>query len=517
MQTRRLPVDLAIHRTSDARHRLPRLFGTGQLVVLGLGVMIGAGIFSLSGQQAAKNAGPAVILSFVIAAVVCFVAALCYAELSSTIPVAGSVYTFSYVAFGEFWAWLVGWALILELVVAAALVSRAWSAYFLTTIDGFGIGVPSGVARFGAFDAEVNLIAPVVLLLLTALVVTGTKLSARVLTVAVIGKVAVILLVIVVGAGHVQADNYKPFVPSLRAVPDGEGTGSLLQAIIGDTTTSFGPFGVFAAASVITFAYIGFDLIATAAEDTKDPRHSIPRAMLISLGLVTLLYVAMATVLVGLRPFSELGTDAPVPDALEAVGVSWAALVVNLGGLLAFTTVIMVVLIAQSRVLFAMGRDGLLPQGLGRVSSVFSAPSRAAAIAGIAATLLALYPRIGSLEELLVIGTLAAFFSCAVGVVRLRRAQPDLERGFRVPASPLLPLLSALATTWLALNLSVHTWRNFAVWTAIGIAIYFAYGRSRSVLAELEGSTAPGRDQPLQDAAPAWSDPVPRSRGKHAR
>ena len=467
-------------------------------MILGLGVMIGAGIFSLSGQQAATNAGPAVILSFIIAAFVCFVAALCYAELSSTIPVAGSVYTFSYVAFGEIWAWLVGWALILELVVAAALVSRAWSAYSLATVDGLGIDVPARVMKYGAFDAEVNLIAPVVLLLLTALVVTGTKLSARVLTAAVIGKVAVIVLVILVGARYVKSDNYTPFIPKSREAAEGAGGGTVLQAIFGDSA-SFGIFGVFAAASVITFAYIGFDLIATAAEDTKDPRHSVPRAMLISLGIVTILYVAMAAVLVGLRPYSELGSAAPVPDALNAAGVSWAAVVVNFGGLLAFTTVIMVVLIAQSRVLFAMGRDGLLPGVLGRVSQIFSAPSAAAATAGIAATLLALYPSIGSLEELLVIGTMAAFFSCAVGVVLLRRSQPDLERGFRVPVSPVLPLLSALATTWLALNLSVATWRNFAIWTVIGLVIYFAYGRSHSALA---GHVA---------------EPTPSRRGKHAR
>ena len=234
---------------------------------------------------------------------------------------------------------------------------------------------------------------------------------------------------------------------------------------------------------MITFAYIGFDLIATAAEDTKDPRHSVPRAMLISLGLVTLLYVAMAAVLVGLRPYPELGSDAPVSDALEAAGVPWAAVVVNFGGLLAFTTVIMVVLIAQSRVLFAMGRDGLLPRSLGRVSRGFNAPSRAAATAGIGATVLALYPGIGSLEELLVIGTMAAFFSCAVGVLVLRRTQPDLERGFRVPLSPLVPILSAVATTWLAVNLSVDTWRNFAVWIGFGVLFYYSYGRWNSVLA----------------------------------
>jgi len=503
-----------MYRMSDARHRLPRVFGTGQLVILGLGVMIGAGIFSLSGRQAAVNAGPAVIASFVLAALVCFVAALSYAELSSTIPVAGSVYTFSYVAFGELWAWLVGWALILELLVAAALVSRAWSAYSLATLDGLGVELPATAIKYGAFDADVNLIAPGVLIVLTLLVVTGTKLSARVLTVAVLGKVAVIALVIVVGARYVDKANYAPFVPREQAADAATGGGTLLQAMIGSPDSTYGIFGVFAAASVITFAYIGFDLIATAAEDTKDPRHSVPRAMLISLALVTLLYVAMATVLVGLRPYPELGTDAPVSDALEAAGISWAAVVVNFGGLLAFTTVIMVVLIAQSRVLFAMGRDGLLPKSLGRVSRGFAAPSAAAAVAGIGATLLALYPGIGSLEELLVIGTMAAFFSCAIGVLVLRRTQPDLERGFRVPAAPLLPLLSAAATTWLAVNLSVDTWRNFAIWTAIGLLFYFSYGhwQSRMARAEFEGGGMP-------DGVPGHVPeprPEPTRPGKHA-
>jgi basic amino acid/polyamine antiporter, APA family len=471
------------------------------LVILGLGVMIGAGIFSLSGTQAASNAGPAVVVSFVIAALVCFVAALPYAELSSTIPAAGSVYTFSYVAFGELWAWLVGWALVLELLVAAAIVSRAWSAYSLATLEGLGIDLPEAAFTYGAFDARMNLIAPAVLLLLTLLVVTGTKLSAKVLAVAVAGKVAVILLVIVVGSRYVDTDNYTPLVPSSQpAGGDAEGA-TVLQSLLGDAGTVYGLYGVFAAASVITFAYIGFDLIATAAEDARDPRHSIPRAMLTSLGIVTLLYVAMAVVLVGLRPYSELGSEAPVSDALAAAGVDWAADVVNLGGLLAFTTVIMVVLIAQSRVLFAMGRDGLLPSRLGRVSRTFSAPSRAAATAGIAATALAFYPGVGSLEQLLVIGALAAFLACAVGVLVLRRSQPDLERGFHTPLSPLVPILAALSSIWLSLNLTAETWRNFAVWSVIGLLLYLGYGRRHSVLAR----------------HPDGSEPEPVHGGRHAR
>jgi len=479
---RKLPVESAFTRVEDARHRLPRLFGRRDMVVLGLGVMIGSGIFSLSGRQAAGAAGPAVIISFVIAAVVCLLAALCYAELSSTIPVSGSAYTFSYVTFGETWAWLVGWALVLELVTAAAIVARVWSAYLMATLEGFGLHLPANIAQFASPGARLNLVAPALLLILTFLVVTGTKLSARVLTIVVAAKVAVILLVVVVGATHVKAENYRPFVPESKAAP-AEASPTLLGWILDLSFGPFGTMGIFTAASAIVFAFIGFDLIATASEDARNPRKTVPQGMLLGLGAVTVLYLAMAIVLVGLRPYSQLGGDAPVSEALAAVGVDWAAKVVNLGALLALMTVIMVVLIAQSRVLFNMGRDGLLPKGLGRVSRVYSSPARAAAVAGAAAIALTLYPKILELEELLVIGSLFCFAFCAVGVLALRRSEPNLERGFRVPLVPLIPLLSLAATIWLMLNLGTGTWTMFGVWMALGLAIYGLYGRWHSRLA----------------------------------
>ncbi|MGW6277494.1 APC family permease [Kribbella sp. NPDC055071] len=494
---RRLPVESAFTRVEDARHRLPRLFNRRDLVVLGLGVMIGSGIFSISGNQAAKVAGPAVILSFVIAAIVCVLAAACYAELSSTIPVSGSAYTFSYVTFGEMWAWLVGWALVLELVTAAAIVARVWSAYFLATLDGFGVTLPTGVAKYFGPDASINLAAPVLLLILTAMIVTGTKLSARVLTIVVIAKVAVILLVVVVGATHINMDNYHPFVPMARAAP-ATASPTLLGWILDSSFGSFGMMGIFTAASSIVFAYIGFDLIATASEDARNPRKTVPQGMLLGVGAVTILYIAMAVVLVGMRPYGQLGGSAPVSEALSSVGVGWAANVVNLGALLALMTVVMVVLIAQSRVLFNMGRDGLLPKSLGRVSRVYSSPARAAAVAGAAALLLTLYPKVLELEELLVIGALFCFAFCAVGVLTLRRSEPNLERGFRVPMVPLVPLLSLGATLWLMLNLKTSTWTKFGVWMVIGIAIYGLYGRWHSRLANEDswdfdiGDTDPG-------------------------
>jgi APA family basic amino acid/polyamine antiporter len=433
-------------------------------------------------------AGPAVIASFGIAALVCLLAALSYAELSSTIPAAGSAYTFTYVAFGEIWAWVVGWALVLELVVAAALVSRVWAAYLVATLDGFDIAVPSAFAEHAQVDAGIGWVAAGLVVVLMLLVMFGTKLSGRVLATIVSVKLVAVIAVIGVGAQHIDRDNYTPFVPEV--VEDAGARGSVLQSLLGGSGDAFGTLGIFTAAGVIVFAFIGFDLIATVAEDAHEPRRSIPRAMLAAIGIVTALYVAMAAVLVGIRPYKELGTDAPVSDALQAVGTGWAADVINIGALLALTTVVLVVLIAQSRVLFAMGRDGLLPPILSRVGAE-STPTAAAGVAGTAAALLALDPGTALREQLLVLGTLFAFGFCAVGVISLRRTQPDLERGFRVPLVPVVPALSLLATMWLSINLEPKTWRDFGIWMAVGLVLYLIYGRRHSALV---GSYEPGLD-----------------------
>jgi APA family basic amino acid/polyamine antiporter len=482
-RARRLPPELAMLRISNARHRLPAVFGTGLLIVLALGVMIGAGIFALAGTQAATMAGPAVIVSFLIAAVVCLLAALSYAELSSILPTAGSVYTFAYVAFGELWAWVVGWALVLELVVAAAVVSRVWASYFDSTLRGFDIAVPGFVAEHSSIGEGTGWIAAIVVIVLALLVMIGSKLSGRVLATIVAAKLTAVVLVIAVGARHVDSDNYTPFVPDVK---EGAGaSGTVLQSLLGGAGDAFGVMGIFTAAGAIVFAFIGFDLIATAAEDAKEPRRTVPRAMLASIGIVTILYVAMATVLVGLRPYVDLNTGAPVSDALRSVGSGWSANVINVGAMFGLTTVVLVVLIAQSRVLFAMGRDGLLPRGLARIGAG-SSPSRAALVAGLVAAALALDPGTVKRADLLVLGTLFAFAFCAVGVIRLRKSQPGLERGFRVPLVPLVPILSLLATIWLSLNLSWKTWREFAIWMVIGLVLYLVYGRRHSALGNRE-------------------------------
>ena len=330
-------------------------------------------------------------------------------------------------------------------------------------------------------DTGTNWVAFGMLLVLTLLVITGTKLSARVLSVVVVAKIAVILFIIAVGARYVDSANYTPFVPEHQK--GGSADASVLESLLG-SSGSFGVLGIFSAAAVIAFPYIGFDLIATSAEDAHHPRTSIPRSIFISLGLVTVMYIAMAAVLVGVRPYAKLATGAPVSDAFAAAGAGWTVDVVNVGAVLALTTVVMVVLIAQSRVLFAMGRDGLLPSALGRVTSSFSAPSAAAAVAGGAAAVLSMWSGLVDLEQLLVIGALSSFLVCSIAVIVLRRTRPDLERGYRAPLVPLLPALSTLATAWLMLNLTVQTWRNFAIWMGAGMLFYLLYGRQNSVVAQ---------------------------------
>lgn len=488
---RRLPAELAIYRADNARHRLPRLFGRSDLVMLGLGVMIGAGIFKLAGVQAASSAGPAVILSFLVAAGVCTLAALSYAELSSAMPVAGSAYTFSYVIFGEVWAWLVGWALVLELLLAASVVARAGSEYFVALLGG-----ADWLAPYSSFDSTFNVVALVLIVGLTAMIVTGTKLSARLIRVVVVAKVAVILFIVVLGAFFVNFGNYTPFIPEPQPLPTpAESAPTIFERLTGRVGSRFGLFGIFAAAGVIVFSYIGFDLIATSAEDAREPRRAVPSAILRSIGIVTGLYVAMALIMVGMQPYTQLGTAAPISSAFAAAGLGWAAGFVNLGALLAMMTVVMVVLVAQSRVLFAMGRDGLLPTQLSRISRTFSSPARAAVAGGAATVGVSLYPDVVALGETLVLGALFAFLFCSVGVLVARSTQPDLERGFRVPGVPLVPLLAIAAIVWLMLNLHVTTWRNFGIWMVAGLLVYLLYGRRHSRLgqgAEVEGSASGG-------------------------
>jgi basic amino acid/polyamine antiporter, APA family len=446
---------------------------------------VGAGIFTLAASTAGDVAGPSVSLAFVLAAVACALAALCYAEFASTVPVAGSAYTYSYATFGEFIAWIIGWDLVLEFAVASAVVGKGWSVYLETVFSQFGADVPTTVT-IGGIDVDWGVL--LLIAVLTTLLVLGTKLSSRVSLVITAIKVGIVLFVIVLGAAYINIANYTPFIPPPAPAGSGEGgmTQSLLSLFGGEANSTFGIYGLLAAASLVFFAFIGFDVVATTAEETKNPQRSLPRGILGSLVIVTVLYVAVALVLTGMVPYTDLatqpdGTRATLSTAFAAVGVDWAATIIAVGALAGLTTVVMVLLLGQIRVAFAMARDGLLPQGLAHTGS-HGTPYRISMIIGGLVAFVATFFPIGALEEMVNIGTLFAFVLVSIGVVILRRSRPDLPRGFRTPLVPLVPILSVLACLWLMINLSVETWLRFIIWMLIGIVVYFAYGRSHSLV-----------------------------------
>jgi APA family basic amino acid/polyamine antiporter len=485
---RRLPVEQATGQLYGGRHRLRVAYRTRDLIVLGLGVMIGSGIFKIAGVQAATAAGPAVIVSFVIAGVVCLLAALFYAELASVVPVAGSAYSYSYVAFGELWAWVVGWALLLELLLAASVVARAWSVFAAQALGDFAVPVPSWLADLVGQPKGFDVFALGILLLLVAVLATGSRLGLRTLWFMVLAKVAVIGLVIGVGLTFFDPGNLSPFVPAARPAADGSGQ-TVLDAVFGAATGStpqvFGIWGVLAAAPAIAFAYIGFDLIATAAEETRDAPRSIPRGIIVSLVTAVVLYIGVAVALVGMVPYDRLDPSGPVlATAFDAAGAGAMGKVIDVGAVLGLTTVILVVLIALTRVVFSMSRDGLLPRGLAETRR-YGVPFRSAWVSGGAAIVMSQTIDVLTLEQLVVIGTLFAFLFVPAGVLALRRDRPDLHRPFRVPAAPLTATLAIGAVGWLMLNLKVQTWAYFLAWMAVGVLIYLVYGRRKSQLRRL--------------------------------
>jgi APA family basic amino acid/polyamine antiporter len=454
------------------------------LIIVGLGVMIGAGIFKISGVEAATSAGPAVIVSFLIAGAICLLSALSYAELSSTMPVAGSAYSFTYVIFGELWAWVIGWAMLLEMGLAVAVISRAWSLVAVATLGDFGATIPGWLAPYVGQPKGFDVFALLILVALVAVVAVGARLGVRILWMMVVAKLVVILLVIGIGLTHIHTSNYKPFVPHAQHSVVGSGGRTLLDVFAGTAPHAFGLAGIFTATAAIAFAYLGFDVIATAAEETADARRDVPRGMLGSLLIAIVLYVGVAIVLIGMRPYTNLNSSTPLASAFHAVGAGGAAKVINLGALLGLTTVILVLLVGQTRVVFSMARDGLLPKGLAAVSGRFRTPTTATIIIGVAAAVLAETVDIFTLQEMVVIGTLFAFAFVSAGVIMLRRTRPDLSRGFRVPLAPLVPVVAIGATLWLSLNLQVQTWEYFGIWMAVGLVLYVGYGRRRSRLGE---------------------------------
>jgi APA family basic amino acid/polyamine antiporter len=469
------PVEQSIEETDEPAHRLCRELSALDLAMFGIGVIVGTGIFVLTGQQAAINAGPAIVLSFLLAGVVCALAAMCYAEFASTVPVAGSAYTFSYATLGEFVAWIIGWDLCLELALGAAVVSRGWSAYLQNLFD-----LPTWLA---GDKARPDWGAIVVVAVLGLITLMGTKLSGRFTGVLVTIKLAVVLFVIGLGVFFVKAANYSPFVPSAQPAGKTEGGAApLLQVLAGVTPQHFGWFGIVAAASIVFFAYIGFDIVATTAEETRNPQRDMPRGILGSLAVCAVLYMATAAVITGMTKYTNLNTAAPLARAFDEVGQGWAANLISLGAVCGITTVVLVLLLGQSRVFFAMARDGLLPRGLARVHPTFGTPWIITLITTAVVAVLGGFVPLSELSELTSIGTLFAFVVVSVGVVVLRRTRPDLPRAFRAPGVPWLPLASVLACLWLMVNLPVATWIRFVVWMAVGLVLYFAYGARHSRL-----------------------------------
>ncbi|MDT5139041.1 MAG: basic amino acid/polyamine antiporter, family [Mycobacterium sp.] len=471
-------VEQSIADTDEPSTRLRKELTWLDLVVFGVSVVIGAGIFTVTASTTGDITGPAIWISFLIAAATCALAALCYAEFASTLPVAGSAYTFSYATFGEFLAWIIGWNLVLELAIGAAVVAKGWSSY-LGTVFGFA----GGTAHFGSFNFDWG--ALLIVTLVAVLLALGTKLSSRFSAVVTAIKVSVVILVVIVGAFYIKAENYKPFIPKPQTEHGGNGLDqSVLSMLTGAGGSHYGWYGVLAGASIVFFAFIGFDIVATMAEETKNPQRDVPRGILTSLGVVTVLYVAVSVVLSGMVSYTQLKSSgrhsANLATAFKANGVHWASGIISVGALAGLTTVVMVLMLGQCRVLFAMARDGLLPRGLAKTGSRGTPVRITVLVAVVIAATASVFP-IDKLEEMVNVGTLFAFVLVSAGVIVLRRNRPDLPRGFRAPWVPFLPIASVCACLWLMLNLTALTWVRFGIWLLIGVAIYVAYGRRHSV------------------------------------
>ena len=472
-------VEQSIRDTEEPDHQLKKSLGPLDLTVFGVGVIIGTGIFVLTGKAAGVQAGPAVAFSFIFAAIACGLAALCYAEFASTVPVAGSAYTFSYASLGEIFAWIIGWDLILELALGASTVAVGWSTYFADVMKSAGITIPKSL-----YGENHNLVAAAIVLLLTAVICLGIKVSSQINLVVVTIKVAIVLLVIIAGAFYIKTANWSPFIPpsGSKAAGGASMTPSLLQDM-GFSPGAFGITGIFTAAALVFFAFIGFDIVATAAEETRNPQRDLPIGIFGSLAICTTLYVAVSLVITGMVKYTEIKINAPLAEAFRSVGKPGIATIISIGALAGLTTVMMILMLGQSRVFFAMSRDRLLPSVFSKVSLRFGTPYRTSIVTGVVVAVIAALVPLGELAELVNIGTLFAFVVVAIGVVLLRRSRPELPRAFRCPAVPFVPILSVLASFYLMLNLPALTWERFVIWMAIGLVIYVFYGARKSRLA----------------------------------
>lgn len=478
-----------VAEATESEKGLKRTLSARALVALGIGAIIGAGLFSITGGAAANNAGPAVTISFIIAAVACGFAGLCYAEFASMIPVAGSAYTYSYATMGEFIAWIIGWDLVLEYAVGAATVSISWSRYFVKFFGYYDIHLPPSLtlspydtatlADGTVVSGMINLPAVFIVILMSLLLVKGTRESAWVNTFIVILKVTVVLIFIALGWGYINQANYVPYIP--------ENTGEF---------GSFGWTGIVRAAAIIFFAYIGFDAVSTAAQEAKNPKKDMPIGILVSLAICTVLYILFAHVMTGVAHYTDFqGADgiAPVAVAIDHMGKAgadgviqpaypWLNKSIIIAILAGYSSVIMVMLLGQSRVFYSMSKDGLLPKVFSAVHKDFHTPAKSNLLFMVFVSLFAAFVPARVVGEMTSIGTLLAFVLVCVGVMVMRKTQPDLPRAFKTPLVPLVPILGIVSCVFMMVFLPLDTWLRLIVWLAIGFVIYFGYSAKRSKL-----------------------------------
>ncbi len=480
----------------EGSHRLKRVLGPVALSALGIGAIIGTGIFVLTGVAAHDKTGPALMVSFVAAGVTCIFAALCYAEFASMVPIAGSAYTYGYATLGELFAWIIGWDLVLEYAAGSAVVAKGWSHYFQNFIGLLHVKLPAAVAAapfdyingsFVSTGAAIDLSALVIVGIMTVILVVGIQESARFNAIVVVVKLSVVFFVIGVGATFVHATNWHPFAPF-----GWTGISLFGHTVAGQTNAGGEPVGMLAGASTIFFAYIGFDAVSTQAEEAKNPRRDVPIAIIVSLLLCTLLYIVMSAVITGMVRYDQINIDAPISAAFAQVGLPWAQFLISIGALAGITSVLLVMMLSVPRVMLAMARDGLVPRSFfGAVHPRFRTPWKSTIVIGLlVGTMAALLP-LRILAELVNIGTLLAFLIVCAAVLVMRRTNPDADRPFRAPLVPLTPVLGIASCLLLMFSLPAANWLRLVIWLVIGLAIYFGYGRKHSALAALAAGAQP--------------------------
>ncbi|WP_394556646.1 amino acid permease [Priestia aryabhattai] len=457
---RKKSIQTLISETNSKGVKLKKDLGAFDLTMLGIGAIIGTGIFVLTGVAAAEHAGPALVISFIMSGLACVFAALCYAEFASTVPVSGSAYTYSYATFGELIAWILGWDLILEYGLASSAVASGWSGYFQGLLAGFGIHFPKALtsAYNPANGTYVDIPAIMIVFLITLLLTQGVKKSSRFNAIMVIIKLAVVLLFIVVGVSYVKPENWTPFMP-------------------------FGFSGVATGAATVFFAYIGFDAVATAAEEVRKPQRDMPIGIIASLAICTVLYIVVSLILTGIVPYTELNVKNPVAFALSYINQDWVAGFISLGAIVGITTVLLVMMYGQTRLFYAISRDGLLPKPFSKISEKKQTPVVNTWITCLLVSIFSGLVPLGRLAELTNIGTLFAFMTVSIGILYLRKSKQTSEStGFRVPFVPVIPILAFVFCLYLALQLPKLTWISFVIWLLLGLVVYFLYGRKHSHL-----------------------------------